>query len=208
MKEYHKIMTLFKRDPGNRFKTVIEGEYALPEFKYLEHNTWVFTEKVDGTNIRIMYNGNEIKFGGKAGNSEIPAFLVNKLNKLCDIGLFQEIFGNTSVCLYGEGYGAKIQKGGGNYRKGQSFVLFDIFIDGWWLKRELVEDMAEGLTLDIVPVIDKGTLCDMKDMVKSGFNSTWGNFKAEGIVARPEIELFSRKRERIITKLKYRDMEK
>lgn len=32
-----------------------------------------------------------------------------------------EVFG-CDACLYGEGYGAKIQKGGGNYRADQDFV--------------------------------------------------------------------------------------
>ena len=52
MKEYHKIQTIFKRDPENKFKTLIYGEFSLPEFEYLKNNTWIFTEKVDGTNIR------------------------------------------------------------------------------------------------------------------------------------------------------------
>ena len=30
--------------------------------------------------------------------------------------------------MYGEGYGAKIQKGGGNYRQDQDFVLFDVLL--------------------------------------------------------------------------------
>ena len=52
--EYHKITTLFERDSDTNFKKVIEGLYAKPEFKYLEGATWEFTEKVDGTNIRVV----------------------------------------------------------------------------------------------------------------------------------------------------------
>jgi len=51
MKEYHKIETLLDRD--EKFK-VIQGKWRLPEFEYLQDNQWMFTEKVDGTNIRIM----------------------------------------------------------------------------------------------------------------------------------------------------------
>lgn len=29
----------------------------MSEFDYLKDNTWIFTEKVDGTNIRIMWDG-------------------------------------------------------------------------------------------------------------------------------------------------------
>jgi len=35
--------------------------------------------------------------------------------------------------------------------------------------------------------------------------SVWGDFQAEGIVARPGVELFDRAGRRIITKLKCRD---
>ena len=45
----------------------------------------------------------------------------------------------------------------------------------------------------------------MIQLTKKGFNSDWGNFKAEGIVARPKMELFARNGERIITKIKHKD---
>ena len=207
MKTYHKIQTVFKRDPETKFKTLLENDYSLPEFEYLKNNEWIFTEKVDGTNIRIMFQDGKITFGGKTDQAQIPNQLINKLNEkiLPQLNKFIEIFNNTEVCLYGEGYGAKIQKGGGNYRTDQDFVLFDIKIGHWWLKREDVEDIANKLNLDIVPIIGSGSLEEMVEYVKTGFNSKWGNFKAEGIVARPKNELLARNGRRIITKLKHKD---
>lgn len=79
MEEYQKIQTIFKRDPANRMKTLIMGEYSTPEFQFLKNNVWVFTEKVDGTNIRVGWDGNQIIFSGKTDNSQIPATLVNSL---------------------------------------------------------------------------------------------------------------------------------
>lgn len=209
MEKYHKIQTVFLRNPETKYKTLLEGQFALPEFEYLANNKWVFTEKVDGTNIRIMFKDSNITFGGKTNRAMIPAPLANKLN---DIFLplkekFVELFKDAEVCLYGEGYGAKIQKGGGNYRPDQSFVLFDIKIGQWWLQRKDVENIASKLGLDIVPVIGAGTLMEMVELAKSGFKSAWGDFIAEGIVARPEVELFSRSGKRIITKIKYKDFE-
>jgi len=205
MNEYHKIQTVYKRDPETKFKTLLE-EYAIPEFEYLKDNKWIFTEKVDGTNIRIMFNELGLSFGGKTDRAQIPAFLVNKLNTLFggQADRLSKIFSDGG-CLYGEGYGAKIQKGGGNYRDDQSFVLFDIKFGNWWLKREDVESIAEELHLGIVPIIGSGKLCDMVNIVKKGLTSTWGDFQAEGIVARPETELFTRGGHRIITKLKCKD---
>ena len=207
MKEYHKIQTVFKRDPETKFKTLLENDYSIPEFEYLKDNIWVFTEKVDGTNIRVMWNGEGITFGGKTDNAQIPAFLIKKLEDrfLSQKDKFKEKFGKESICLYGEGYGAKIQKGGGNYRVDQDFVLFDIKIADWWLQREDIEDIAKSFNLEIVPIIGEGTLMNMVDKTKQGFNSVWGDFRAEGIVARPKVELKTRSGHRIITKIKQRD---
>lgn len=212
MKEYHKIQTVYKRDPATKMKTLLNGEYSEPAFYYLTNNEWIFTEKVDGTNIRVIYDGKNITFGGKTDNAQIPNQLVNKLNDmfLPKIGLLKDVFKLESspdikVCLYGEGYGANIQKGGGNYRHDQSFVLFDVKIGDWWLERYNVEDIASKLCIDIVPTIGKGTLSDMIRMTEKGFKSQWGNFIAEGIVARPSIELKLRNGERIITKIKHKD---
>ena len=63
--EYHKIQTIFKRDPKTNYKTLLMGEYSLPEFNYLANNIWQFTEKVDGTNIRIILNDEGLSFGGR-----------------------------------------------------------------------------------------------------------------------------------------------
>ena len=218
MLPYHKIQTVFKRDPMTKFKTLLKGEYSMPEFAYLEKNTWVFTEKVDGTNIRIMFapyqeNGKAygITFGGKSDNAQIPAILIAQLEKQFHSESARlkiaEIFPD-GACLYGEGYGAKIQKGGGNYRQDQGFVLFDVKVGDWWLKREDIEDVTKKLGIGIIPIIDIGTLPRMVELVKSGFDSIWGKFMAEGIVAKPLVELKTRHGDRIITKIKYKDFKR
>ena len=213
MKQYHKIQSVFKRDPENRFKTFLDGQFSLPEFEFLKDNSWVYTEKIDGTNIRVIYDpeavsGNTIAFGGKTDNAQMPAPLLNRLNELFlpKADLFKNEFGDTAVCLYGEGYGAKIQKAGGNYNPaGQDFVLFDVRIGRWWLERSGVEEIAAKLGIDVVPIIGEGTVAEMIDFVRGGFDSQWGPFAAEGVVARPKVELTARSGSRIITKLKHID---
>jgi hypothetical protein len=215
MKEYHKIDTVFKRDPETKHKTLIAGDYSRESFAYLANNEWVFTEKVDGTNIRVILppyadDGKQygISFGGKTDAAMLPASLLPRLEARfktdAQRAKLAEIFPHGS-CLYGEGYGAKIQKGGGNYRPEADFVLFDVKVGEWWLRREAVEDVAQKLALDVVPIIGRGTLAEMVERTKAGFKSTWGDFQAEGIVARPATELFDRDGSRIITKIKHRD---
>ena len=176
----------------------------------IKDNSNYFTNSilVHNTNVRIMWDGDKIKFGGKTDNAQMPIFLIDKLNELfggeVNEQLFEQIFDCGEVCLYGEGYGAKIQKGGGNYGS-VNFVLFDIKIGHIWLQREDVEDIAKKLGIDVVPIVIKGTLKELSDFVEKGFKSQWGDFQAEGIVARPKVELLCRNCKRIITKIKYKD---
>ena len=200
MDTYHKIQTVFLRDPETKFKTLLDGQFAKPEFRYLADNQWVFTEKVDGTNIRVIYDeqGN-VSFAGKTDAAQIPPMLLTALT--CQFP--NELLNN--VCLYGEGYGNKIQKVGSQYRNDNSFVLFDVKVGDLWLERSNVEDIATQLQCEVVPIIGTGTLRDGIQLVKQGFNSQWGDFLAEGLVARPVVELQNRRGERVITKIKNKD---
>jgi ATP-dependent RNA circularization protein (DNA/RNA ligase family) len=209
MNEYHKIQTVFLRDPDNKYRTLLMGQYAKPEFKYLELNEWIWTEKVDGTNIRVIWDEGEIRFAGKTDRAQLHPLLVARLEErfLSQRALFEAITTEVPVCLYGEGYGPKIQSGG-KYRSDQDFVLFDVWIGGWWLERHNVEDVAEKFGLDVVPIIGTGSLPKMVTEVSLGFQSQWGDFIAEGIVARPAVELFGRNGERVVTKVKYKDFER
>jgi len=208
MKEYHKIQTVFKRDPDTNHKTLSEGQYSIPEFEYLKDNDWTLTEKVDGTNIRVMWDGANLTFGGKTDKADTPKFLLQKLEELFeDTEIFRHTFGEKSqVCLYGEGYGAKIQKGGGNYiPDGVNFVLFDVKVDDWWLQRIDVNDIAKGFKIGSVPMLGTFTLDEMVQWAKDGIPSQYGDFQAEGFVARPTTELVARNGHRIITKIKCKD---
>lgn len=209
MEKYHKIQTVWLRNPETKYKTLLENQWAKPEFEYLKDNLWTFTEKVDGTNIRVEWDNQAtglINFGGRTDKAQIPPFLLDKLNELFYTGKFFSLYPDTPMTLYGEGYGAKIQKGGGNYiSDGVSFVLFDIMINGNWLDRENVENIANKLEIDTVPILSEGTLQDAINLVSQGFTSYWGSFNAEGLVARPNVELRDRTGNRVITKIKCKD---
>ncbi len=205
MIEYHKIQTVYLRDPETKHKTLLEGQFARPEFEYLKNNTWIFTEKVDGTNIRVKYDGNQVVFGGKTDNAETPNFLIAKLHEMFPSDVFKK-WDAPALTLYGEGYGAKVQKGGGNYiPDGCSFILFDVMVDGVWLERHNIEDIADKLGIGVVPIIGKGTLLEGIDIVKYGYESRLRKTPPEGLVMRPEIEILNRRGHRIITKVKKKD---
>ena len=154
MKEYHKIETLFNRD--EKTKKLIQGSYRNETFEYLKDNIWQFTEKVDGTNIRIYWDGHRVQFGGRTDNAQIPSHLINRLNDLfsgeTNEQLFEQKFGECEVELFGEGYGIKIQNGG-LYRDDVDFILFDVMINGNYQPRDSVEDITKNYRIDIVPII-------------------------------------------------------
>ena len=209
MREYNKIDTIYERDVDGT-KKLIEGKFRNETVEYLANNEWEFTEKIDGTNIRIHWDGHKITFGGRTDRASIPAHLVNKLADLFSNNateqLFEQKFGETEVILFGEGYGYKIQNGG-DYRSDVGFILFDVLIAGNYQSRESVEDIAKVFNLEVVPIVLRGTIQEAVDFIKTNPNSTIGKAKMEGVVGRPKVELQDRCGRRLIVKIKCRDFE-
>lgn len=212
MKEYTKIETLFERDMEGT-KKLIEGKYRNETVEFLKDNEWICTEKIDGTNIGIVWDGHKVSFQGRTERAQIPSHLVNKLNEMfggnVNEELFEQKFGETQVILFGEGYGAKIQKGGGDYREDVSFILFDVYLpeQNLWLKRDAIEDIAKTFNIDVVPIILKGTLQQAIDYVKNKPVSTIGKAKMEGLVCKPAVDILDRMGKRVIVKVKVCDFE-
>lgn len=215
--EYCKIQTLFKRDEKN---IIIPTMYTLPEIEYLQNNVFECTEKIDGTNIRIEVHGKEIQFKGRTDKAVIPEHLLKYLqetftpNKVFEaLKLDPEVGTNDDswITIYGEGYGVKIQAGGNYIKDGVGFILFDVKVDKWWLKREDCEYIAEALEVPIVPVIGHMTMLEAIEYVKKGFKSTIAqnkDYDAEGLVLRTPCGLMNRKGERLIFKIKTCDFRK
>lgn len=211
MIEYLKIETPFKRDESGT-KKLIEGEWRNPTVAYLANCEWECTEKIDGTNISIVWDGHRVSFNGRTERANIPAHLVNKLNDLFSNSeteeLFEQKFGSGNVILYGEGYGVKIQ-GGGAYRPDVSFILFDVYLPdrNIWFSREAVDDIARAFGIDSAPVVLRGSLYDAIEYVKTKPKSTIGTANMEGLVCRPAVELLDKQGKRVIVKVKVRDFE-
>ncbi len=209
MKQYHKIQTVYFRNPATNNKTLLEGEWTLPEFEYLKDLDWIWTEKIDGTNIRVMWDGEKVSFAGKSDKALIPAHLLEVLKDTFTDEKMSAAFPEVNnVCLYGEGFGAKIRSGTGYLSDRVDFILFDCLIDQWWLTRESIENIAAKLEIAVVPIIGVGSLLDAIELVRKGFKSTIAqnkDLRAEGLIVKPVVELFNRRRERVISKIKHKD---
>lgn len=221
MAEYQKIQTLFKRDERN---IIIPDQFTYPEFEVLKDLKWECTEKIDGTNIRIELasSGNSedgiiMSFKGRTDKAIIPEHLLTKLNWLFDREHLMEALNitdetqNCNITLYGEGYGAKIQKGGNYISNDVNFILFDVKVGKWWLDRESIKDIANKLGINAVPLMGYMTIPEAIEYVKRGFKSTIAenkDYDAEGLVLKAPCGLLKRDGERLITKIKTVDFRK
>lgn len=214
--EYHKIETLFTRDG----KFVVTEELRNPV--YGAFKKWHVTEKIDGTNIRVtLTEDGKVIFGGRTDAAQIHADLYRHLSetftpeKMKAALWLPDEAGEpqpTRAVLYGEGYGAGIQKGGGLYRADKSFRLFDVLVnDKWWLDWANVEDVARKLDIKTAPYMGEWTLEDIVTQVKRGIPSAvamedGGQVReAEGVIGRTIEPLFDKRGNRIILKLKTSD---
>lgn len=172
------------------------------------HNYFANGVLVHNCNIRVIWDGYRVSFAGRTDKATIPTHLAEKLNVLFGgpekEELFEAAFGETPAILFGEGYGEKIQKGGGLYGPA-NFILFDVFCGSMWLRRDSVVDIASKLGIQTVPVVGHGTLIEGVEYIRNHPISKLRDAEMEGIVCRPAVELSDRRGNRVIVKIKCRD---
>lgn len=238
---YPKIDTLFTR--GEDF--YVTDQIRRPEF--LTVNKWLVSEKVDGMNIRVSlepetivdtHKGTredtwKVVVRGKTSKADIPPHLLNFLHDKITVEKMkalwlpskdpetgEEIPQEYPITLFGEGYGQKIQKGGGAYfpsdlskEEAVGFIVFDVLVgDESWLEWENVKDICKKLDIPHVPYVTMNIdqLDDFIYMVKCKTHSdvaqlNGGKRPIEGIVAKSIPQLFNARGERVMWKLKSRD---
>lgn len=207
-KEYPKINSLFMRDSKTKKFT---EEFACPEFNLIKY--WDVYEKIDGTNIRIFYVPKTedkeayLYINGRTNEAGIKGDLYHHLNNRWPIGKFVEKFENNPALLCGEGIGRGIQDN--IYGEAFDFILFDVKIGPWWLQDDAIKDIADFFDIKTTQKIKMDftwEIPEIIDYVKSHPKSLLNpEATMEGIVARPSIQLFDRKCQRIMFKLKVKD---
>lgn len=155
-------------------------------FGLVKPDAWTYTEKIDGTNIRIilsrnLFSGNiETTIKGRNENSQMPGDLKGAIAEMVmnRAAVFTNLLSHSKdegITLYGEGYGPGIQKNGAGYRQDKGFVLFDIarwvrtvdesaqphmqtptLESQYYLPRKDVEDIAENCRLTVAPRVFAG----------------------------------------------------
>lgn len=216
MRPYPKIETLYYRNNSGK----LTNQLRNPLY---EDIIWHWTEKVDGTNIRLNFhyehNGEEQALNysvkGRTDKAQLPPELAEMLHKLAinkmdEAGRIMDEHELGSLTLYGEGYGPKIQKGGGNYRDDVGFILFDVMANDRWLSLKEVAETARRLNVTKVPSIGAWPIEAVMKLVERGFESTVAakhgkSCMAEGIVGKTREPLYDRRGRRLVVKLKTED---
>ena len=207
---YHKIPNAFMRDSETK---KITEEYSNPSIKYLADLMWIWTEKIDGMNIRIMWDGHKVSYGGRTERAQLPPELVAKLDEYFggreNEELFEKLFGETEVILFGEGYGGKIQAGK-DYGS-EDFILFDVahkHEDGRFRYSSFsqhLDEVCETFKIKRVQPMIEGSIQLAKRYVKESPKSLLGDRVIEGLVGTPLVPLYFNGDSRIIVKIKVAD---
>lgn len=211
---YPKINTLWKRDSKNR---IMVGAFARPEFEDLAYAPFVWTEKLDGTNTRFYWNGEVVTIGGRTDAAVWNPRVLGALRAIANPLAFEHLYGKRHVVLYGEAFGAGIQKGGG-YSEDVLFRPFDLRLgteqgitsNSPFTGRGKVDEIAKLLGVETVTALGGMPLMSAWTMMELGhFKSTYPGHELEGIVGRPETPFYVANHESltpILVKMKYRDL--
>jgi hypothetical protein len=180
-KPYPKIANVFGRDTITH--RVHEGVWTSDTLETLAGVPWTWTEKIDGTNIRLIYDGESVEVRGRTDKAQLHQDLLERCTEIA-VGLkdIQEASGHGAITLYGEGCGPGIQKGGARYGDTKDFILFDALVgEGTWLPRQAIEHYARKLEIREAAVLGQGTLLEAVEFVRS-----WpGDTGTEGLGCRP-----------------------
>ena len=186
-------------------KDCVPDIYRSAELAYLANSQWEGLRKLDGANIRIKWDGEQVLWNGKTNNFVCTTEFSGYMNRTFAEEFFEEKFGREkTVLLYGERMGPKIQGNELGLDKDE-VVLFDVNIGGVWLASEGVRNIAHYFGMrtpfDYMDgVTAQATLVDLISMCVDGAFKEW-----EGIVAKPLVELRTRTGSRIIVKIKNKD---
>lgn len=220
--KYHKIAGPFKRK-SDSLGEVSRDHWVSPAVKQLQDaSVWIATEKIDGMNMRIIWDGHAFSYAGRTDNAQIPGDLIKHLDTIFKAPGVEEWVENefphdeergTEVIFVGEGYGAGIQKGG-DYGPDKRFLLFDIIVGGKYVSVPEMYEISNALKIPtLTPASIDGanifTLNELIGFVTEGLGTSgFGDRKPEGLVARTLEPLYDSRGDRIIVKLKGVDLER
>jgi len=207
MTEYQKIESLYTFDPTiKRFRRKIYN----PIVEYLKDNSWCGSEKVDGTNTRVQWDGHSFSFGARTDAGDLPKRIREILSQVFNYDMevvFEQKFAEKEVILFMEGYGGKVQNG--TYLCDEKIIGYDIMVDNIYLDKNTSKQIFEDLGIEFVPLIEFNNLQEAIDYVYNNKQSIIEpESKIEGLVCFPKARVYDHMGNRIIVKIKNKDLNK
>ena len=148
--KYPSIPNVFEKmkipNTGTRYR---HGAWTSPELASLHNTTWHGTEKIDGTNIRIGWDGTTATFHGrehKQGNlppdhTGIPQLLKTTFSTAA----LAAAYPGKPLTFYVEAFGPGIARLGRLYGTQPQLRLLDVYINDIWLEPHNLRNVAETL---------------------------------------------------------------
>ena len=166
------------------------------------------SEKIDGTSVGIVWDGERISFVGHTEKSEFCPRYLEYLKTNFGTSEFEsvieELFGDKQIKIYGEGISKDYNVHYG-YPEG-NFIMYDIQNEnGTFYNRVVVKEIAKKLNL-IYPWEEMMSLKEAIDYIKTRPVSKLNpENMMEGLVLRAPLELYTNHGDRIICKVKVKD---
>lgn len=209
--KYHHIDAPTKQDDEygrEHHKRILSlNDFRTPLLEYLSDKPWIMKRKLDGENLRIMWDGEQALWNGKSDNFQCSSALTDYMNNTFLEEIFEEKFGRDKrVYIFGEHMGPKSQ--GNELGLGNSeCVIYDVKVNGTWLKPMDIISVAGYFGcktcydfMGNIPMDLSKTLSEYIAEVSLGIYEDW-----EGIVCVPLVECCYPTGERVICKIKNKD---
>lgn len=223
--KYQKIQNVFKRSAET--KGIDPYKWGNEAIAFLINAQWIVQEKIDGTNVRVIWDGNRVSFGSK--NTLETANLPGRLREHLEAEygtkefeyLIEQTFGDTPITLYGEGYGHKIQSGAGYFpdepEGKNAFIGFDVRVGRQYLAPDQTQDVLAKLGVPMVYQLpETRTIPELIAEMTNAINSAGEGEPAiahegtdkeiEGFILRSAYPLFDHRGNRVITKVILEDV--
>ncbi len=220
MTPYSSIETVYTRDKETNVLNF--GEIRCIENTCIK--TWTISEKIDGTNIRVIVTKGGIEVRGRTDKAELNHDLIKAILAIFPsherlLEYFTEYRGQElpeewSVTFYGEGYGAGIQSGG-HYSDTKRFRCFDLLLgESWWTDDDEMRRVCDELGIPTAPWLavtpnlpkTREELIEIIPFSQVALEDRGvSDVPAEGIVAKPLHVLLNRHKDRVMWKITLRE---
>lgn len=225
MDKYPSIETVFLRDPATH--KLLFGEVREPEVGCVAE--WTLSEKIDGTNMRVIVDALGIEVKGRTDAAQLKPALVEHIKSLFDHEIIVDYFAQQlgpskvlhdewAVTFYGEGYGPGIGPNGKFYTPKYGFRCFDLkYGHTRWADDSAMRDTCRELKVPVVPELGYINHYEIPETpeelrtilpysaVARAENPDGPGYAGEGIVAKPHKVLLNAFGGRVMWKLTFRE---